>query len=373
MDLCSSQDSEGSVVDVGVGVDSSGEYFFEGAEKLLEIWFGCSDCGSSSSADLRKISRSALQSILQLVRCEVISFKRSDSMDAYVLSESSLFVSRDRLILKTCGSTSLLRCLDPLIYLAKEVAGFDEILDVFYSRKNFLRPDLQADPHTSFAIETELLDSYFDEGAAYCLGRMNSDHWFLYTLAPAVPVERVRSTSDQTLEVLMQGLDADRMKIFTREYCDTGKQATQMSGIDQLIPGMAMDDFLFDPCGYSMNGLTKTGGYYMTIHVTPEPDFSYVSFETNYPAACLPDLVARVVRTFQPSSFMVTLLAAPAGRSGGASAGAAAASTAAAVPQLKAKDFHQIDAFGAFKMKEMQSSQVNDYLLTFVSFVKVPS
>lgn len=24
-------------------------------------------------------------------------------------------------------------------------------------------------------------------------------------------------------------------------------------------------------------------GYYCTIHITPQPDYSYVSFETNYP------------------------------------------------------------------------------------------
>ena len=156
----------------------SDEYFFEGAEKLLEIWFGsmADEEDESSSADLRTIPRSALESILKLVKCEVISMQRNDHMDAYVLSESSMFISRDRLIIKTCGNTGLLNCLDPVIYLAKEVAGFDEILDVFYSRKNFLRPDLQSDPHRSFAIETDILDSYFDEGAAYCMGRVNSDH-----------------------------------------------------------------------------------------------------------------------------------------------------------------------------------------------------
>lgn len=31
----------------------------------------------------------------------------------------------------------------------------------------------------------------------------------------------------------------------------------QESGIDKIIPGMVIDDFLFDPCGYSMNGVAK--------------------------------------------------------------------------------------------------------------------
>ena len=70
-----------------------------------------------------------------------------------------------------------------------------------------------------------------------------------------------------------------------------------MSGIDKLIPGCLIDDYLFDPCGYSMNGLMR-GGYYVTIHITPESEFSYVSFETNYPLASYSDLIARVIRTF---------------------------------------------------------------------------
>lgn len=32
----------------------------------------------------------------------------------------------------------------------------------------------------------------------------------------------------------------------------------QNSGIDRLIPDMMIDDFQFDPCGYSMNGLMRS-------------------------------------------------------------------------------------------------------------------
>lgn len=59
------------------------------------------------------------------------------------------------------------------------------------------------------------------------------------------------------LYVLMQELDPKIMKIFTKDVCTTAKEATQKSGIDKLLPGIIIDDYLFDPCGYSMNGLTK--------------------------------------------------------------------------------------------------------------------
>lgn len=47
----------------------------------------------------------------------------------------------------------------------------------------------------------------------------------------------------------------------------------------------------------------------MTIHITPEPDFSYVSFESNVAAANYNDLISRVIKTFQPGKFVVTIFA----------------------------------------------------------------
>lgn len=45
----------------------------------------------------------------------------------------------------------------------------------------------------------------------------------------------------------------------------------------------------------------------MTIHITPEPEFSYVSFESNVAASNYGDLISRVIKLFQPSKFLVTI------------------------------------------------------------------
>jgi len=43
-------------------------------------------------------------------------------------------------------------------------AGFDQIEDVFYSRKNYKRPELQLLPHRNFEEEVNLLDTFFTGG-----------------------------------------------------------------------------------------------------------------------------------------------------------------------------------------------------------------
>lgn len=47
----------------------------------------------------------------------------------------------------------------------------------------------------------------------------------------------------------------------------------------------------------------------MTIHITPEPEFSYVSFESNVASANYRDLISRVIKLFQPGKFVVTIFA----------------------------------------------------------------
>ncbi|CAM5999451.1 unnamed protein product [Sphagnum balticum] len=79
-----------------------------------------------------------------------------------------------------------------------------------------------------------------------------------------------------------------------------------MSGIDTLLPkGTVVDSHLFDPCGYSMNGIIEGTDRYVTIHITPEPAFSYVSFETNQDQKCLFEQTVRVLKCFRGLQFLL--------------------------------------------------------------------
>ena len=270
--------------------------FFEGTEKLLEVWF----TASSSDASLREIDRKDLEDLLQLVKCQILSERRCEQMDAYVLSESSMFISKRRFILKTCGGTTLLNAIGYLLELATK-AGFSEVENVFYSRKNFMKPHLQDQPHHSFEGETEVLDSLFSNGAAYALGRLNADCWYLYTQDHAKPLD----TADQTLELLMTGLDEKVAGKFYKRACSDGMELTQTLGIHDHMPNAEIEVYLFDPCGYSLNGID--GDIYYTIHVTPQTECSYASFETNLPMESYFSLVSGMLAIFKPNRLLTTL------------------------------------------------------------------
>ena len=93
-----------------------------------------------------------------------------------------------------------------------------------------------------------------------------------------------------------------------------GKWVDKLTGIGGLYPDAQIDSFLFEPCGYSSNGLQDDR--YFTIHVTPEPACSYASFESNIPVeeshashdghSPIETLVSQVTRIFDPESFTVT-------------------------------------------------------------------
>ena len=198
--------------------------------------------------------------MLDLVNCKVLSTVLSPHVDAYLLSESSMFVFPHKLILKTCGKTTLLSGLPRILEIAAIEAGFPHRVAnqslgtataaipyrVFYSRKNFIFPDCQRGPHRSWRDEVKSLDRLFQGGSAYMIGKMNGDHWYLYltspntVLTPPATPERTETPTkmldlpmskasvaackveeedeDETLEVLMTDLEPENARQFYLEH-----------------------------------------------------------------------------------------------------------------------------------------------------------
>lgn len=224
------------------------------------MWFAPSadELGVAGSEGLKKVPGEIWKDMLDLVNCQVLSVVSSDDVDAYLLSESSMFVWPHKLILKTCGTTTLLSGLPRILEIAALFAGFPRSTApasrgitvaaapyrVFYSRKNYLFPDRQRGPHRSWRDEVRNMDKLFQNGSAYMIGKMNGEHWYLYLTEPhtlltppASPHENTTfqetetkvlnfpdaravpssDEHDETLEVLMTDLDEDNAKQFYLE------------------------------------------------------------------------------------------------------------------------------------------------------------
>jgi S-adenosylmethionine decarboxylase len=248
-----------------IDLDSSNA--FEGPEKLLEVWFAPSPEALPFGAQpdgLKAVSSETWTEMLDLVHCKVLSVVESEHVDAYLLSESSMFVYPHKLVLKTCGTTTLLWGLHRMLEIAATYAGFPHHpgslvkesspsnaapYRVFYSRKNLLYPDRQHGPHRSWGDEVRFLDNLFLNGSAYMIGKMNGEHWYLYITGPNTaltpprtpdvdedlpvtetqfvpfPSQADRSGSgewhgeaDETLEVLMTDLDEENAKQFYLDH-----------------------------------------------------------------------------------------------------------------------------------------------------------
>ena len=79
--------------------------FFEGSEKKAEVIV---DLGEKS---LRSIDESFWSQLVSKCEATILSKISNESCDAYLLSESSLFVFDDRFTILTCGQTVLINSI----------------------------------------------------------------------------------------------------------------------------------------------------------------------------------------------------------------------------------------------------------------------
>jgi len=283
---------------------------FEGPEKRLEITFRRNN---DFPLGLRAKNKEQWQELLNEVKCTIISSTTNQYIDSYVLSESSLFVYPFKIVLKTCGRTTLLYCLNQLGKYAEDCGT--EIEFLLFSRRNFNFPDKQLFPHCNFNDEVSFLQKHL-AGSATVLGPIltGGDHHYLY-VAGTQPEPSTDYANRPVFEMLMSDLSQEAMKNFYRNssFVDA-KTTTKTTGLATVLPDMDIDEVMFNPCGYSLNAISSSEDTYFTVHVTPEPHCSFVSFETNS-SACLDadyQLVEKVANIFRPGRFSL-LLSAPNG------------------------------------------------------------
>ena len=268
---------------------------FEGSEKKAEVLIDPARLG-----DLRSLGRPFWEEIVARSQATVLSTISTEACDAYLLSESSLFVCADRFTMLTCGQTRLVDAVDH--FLAQHAGA---VRALFYQRKNELFPHLQ---HTDFRSDVAQLRAHLP-GEVFEFGNAQGhfNHILYYEREP------IDASDDVTVEFLMYGLRGPARELFGGAAPD-GAEARQAAvralfADTGLYRDFAVDDYFFDPCGYSVNGVR--GDRYWTIHVTPEEEGSYASFETNLDLATYdPGLFDKLARIFGPRSTDIVLFQA---------------------------------------------------------------
>lgn len=234
--------------------------FFEGSEKKVEVII-CARAGS-----LRKLGRDFWSGIVTRADAEILDILSNDHCDAYLLSESSLFVWHDRFLMLTCGTTTL---ADAFLHFLDHFNDKD-ILYASFQRKNEYLSHLQK---TSFEQDLARIGERL-EGSAFRLGKLDSHHHYIFHLNRPYEVQ----PGDVTNELLMYHIKGDSAD-YLRSPDQTIKGVRRLLQLEKNLPSFALSDWLFEPFGYSLNALR--GDRYATLHITPQEDSSYVSFETN--------------------------------------------------------------------------------------------
>lgn len=231
--------------------------FFEGPEKKLELIF------KAKAGNLLKKPRAFWDELVDLAKAKILSSIETDACKAFLLSESSLFVWEDRIILITCGTTTLIEATKHII----STFGKDSLDEVFYERKNEYQPSLQK---TSALDDVNSLKEILG-GNILRLGRKDDHHVYIFNnyLGSDKTDAKVN-----TLEVLMYGIQGPLKE------CDPKNQESQkniLESLQEILPDFKLDPYFFEPEGFSFNGLN--GSQYATMHVTPQGSENYLSFE----------------------------------------------------------------------------------------------
>ncbi|WOL03458.1 S-adenosylmethionine decarboxylase proenzyme 4 [Canna indica] len=311
---------------------------FEGFEKRLELHFVGND-----PLGLRRLRCDALAQVLDAVQCTVVSAVGNRCFDAYVLSESSLFVYPYKMVLKTCGTTQLLRSVPCLLRHTVDLGL--RLRACRFSRGSFIFPQAQPFPHTSFAEEVLYLDERLPGSLCFRRARVlpssTSHAWHVYSAAASVEeAAAAGSPSTFTVEVCMTELDQSLARGFFREKGDersgdaAGADMTDLTGIRGINPRALVCGFAFEPCGYSMNGLDRDR--YSTVHVTPEDGHSYASFECTGRWAGggeVMESLRRAIAVFRPGAVSVSFCMGTGG-GGGCEEGQVRSSTAGVLEGL---------------------------------------
>ncbi|TPH15653.1 adenosylmethionine decarboxylase [Litorilituus lipolyticus] len=263
---------------------------FEGSEKKADIYID-----ATKLSLLKDFDDEFWHKLVKQCGAKILSSIENEHCKAFLLSESSLFVWHNRLLIVTCGLTQLIKSIEFLLcHLDKQV-----IEQVIYQRKNEYFAPAQ---FTSFGEDIHQLEQYC-AGKAFRFGALDTHHNYIFLSEQNVSnsLEKYENSHEievnKTYELVAYQICYDASEHLTTTNLSTHNIRDYLK-LTTLLPDFIFDDFVFKPYGYSINAIK--GNDYFTIHVTPQADSSYVSFCSSLN---LISMAAKILAILKPRSF----------------------------------------------------------------------
>ena len=250
--------------------------FYEGTEKRLEIIV--------KEADLHTFPEQFWRELVAQADAFVLSKIQNQAIHAYLLSESSLFVWKNRILLITCGNTQLVNAA----HFFQKHYSKDKIQALIFHRHQSIQPDLQK---SSFHEDAQSLNNQLKGISQHYSDKYQGDLFFFGSL---------NNELLNSKEILMlQGLSGS-----FAEHLQNGEASNHLieSKLDlkRYFPQFTIDQFTFAPKGYSLNAISSEN--YLTIHITPEKLSTYLSLESSLPKVELNNFIVHLKQLFQPQN-----------------------------------------------------------------------
>ena len=250
--------------------------FYEGTEKRLFI--------CTKGLNLLAFDDSFWIDLVAFAGAEIISNIKNNHANAYLLSESSLFVWENKLLLITCGNTQLVKAA---LFIQQQLSK-EKIKTLIFQRHQPLKPQLQP---TNFQQDRLMLEKQFNG---------HQLHWREDYQGDLFVFGEISSQTISTQSIYMlHGLRGEFASHLQRGYVDKQDIAHRLK-LTEFFNDFVIDHFSFKPKGYSLNAMTSTD--YLTIHLTPEKLSTYLSIETSLPASKSAPFIAYLATLFSPVS-----------------------------------------------------------------------
>jgi S-adenosylmethionine decarboxylase len=247
--------------------------FFEGSEKKVQIIVN-----ESKLSLLKDIADVFWHDLVKSSGAKVLSIIENKHSKAFLLSESSLFIWSNKLLLITCGTTQLVKAIEFFI----KKFNLTAIEQILYQRKNEYFSHAQP---SCFSQDIKILRQHV-KGAAYRFGAVDSHHNYLFHQENNYKA----SSNDKNYEIVAYHISKSASQLLTHGKL-TAIEIRELFKINVLFPHFTIDDHVFHPFGYSLNGIENQN--FFTIHITPQAESSYISVSANFDLiALLPRLIA---------------------------------------------------------------------------------